>query len=142
MKERSSMQLDPKFKRTREWLSLAKSDLASGRHQLTAPDPFTRQATFQAQQSAEKALKSFLVWHQIRFTKQHDIRYLGDLVLEKEPAFKAAIDEAVDLNPYAVTIRYPGYSDEPSVEEAEKALSLAEKLFSEILSRLPKDVYP
>ena len=80
---------DVKAKRTKEWLSLAKSDLSSGRHQLTATEPFTRQASFQAQQSAEKAIKGFLVWHQIRFTKQHDLRYLGDLLLTKEPTLKA-----------------------------------------------------
>lgn len=136
------MQLDAKTKRTCECLLLAKSDLASGHHQLTAVDPFTRQACFQAQQSAEKVLKGFLVWHQIRFTKQHDLRYLGDLVVQKEPALAPLIDQANDLNPYAVTIRYPGYSDEPSVEEAQEALQIAEKLFNEVLTKLPREVQP
>ena len=135
---------DVKTKRTKEWMELAKSDLASGRHQLTAVEPFTRQAGFQAPQSAEKALKGFLVWHQLRFfSKQHDLRYLGDLALQKDQSLKAAVDDAASLHPYAVTIRYPGYSDaDPSVKEAEEALGIAERLFNEVLARLPMDAQP
>jgi len=136
------MQPDIKTLRTKEWFQLARSDLASGRHQLTAAEPFTRQASFQAQQGAEKALKGFLVWHQIRFSKQHDLRYLGDLVLEKAPSLKDTIDNIVDLNPYAVTVRYPGFTEEPSMDESVSALSLAEKLFTELLAQLPKEVHP
>ena len=55
---------------------------------------------------------------------------------------KAIINSVVSLNPYAVTIRYPGVLDEPSIEEAEEALSLAEKLYGEVLSRLPNEVHP
>lgn len=72
---------DPKSQETKEWLTIAKTDLAAGRA-LSNSEDFATQSTFHAQQAAEKSLKAFLVWHQERFKKDHDIRYLGDLVVK------------------------------------------------------------
>jgi len=74
------MQRSEKDKETRNWLEIAKRDLEAGRKLASTPD-FSSQASFFSQQSAEKALKGFLLWHQERFKKDHDLRYLGDLAL-------------------------------------------------------------
>jgi len=131
-----------KSERTKEWLLLAKNDLASGQYQLQSAEQFTRQVSFQAQQCAEKAIKAMLVWHQVRFAKQHDLRYLGDLLLDKEPTLQLVIDQATNLNPYAVMIRYPGFAEVPTLNEAVEALKVAEKLYNEILGKLPKETHP
>ena len=135
------MPLDPKSQETREWLAISKSDLGAGRN-LATHDDFAAQAVFHAQQCAEKALKAFLVWHQERFKKDHDLGYLGGLAVKKDPTLSALIDEAVSLNPYAVTTRYPGFSDPIEPDDVGAALALAEKIYNEILTRLPKDVSP
>ena len=135
------MLLDARAQETKEWLGIAKTDLAASRN-LALNDTFASQASFHAQQSAEKALKAFLVWHQERFKKDHDIRYLGDLVLKKDPSLTALIDEAVSLNPYAVTTRYPGFSEEIGADEVADAIKIAEKVYNEILARLPKELCP
>ncbi|MGK5088358.1 HEPN domain-containing protein [Bdellovibrionota bacterium FG-2] len=135
------MPLDPRGQETKEWLAIARTDLDAGKS-LATHEEFSSQASFHAQQSAEKTIKAFLVWHQERFKKDHDIRYLGDLALKKDPTLAELIDEAVCLNPYAVTTRYPGFSDEIEESEVQIAISIAEKVFSEILSRLPREVHP
>lgn len=135
------MPLDPKGQETQEWLTIAKTDLAVSQS-LASNEEFAAQASFHAQQAAEKALKAYLVWHQERFKKDHDLRYLGNLALKKDPTLANLIDEAVSLNPYAVTTRYPGFSEEIEVDEVSEAIRLAEKVYREILSRLPRDVHP
>jgi HEPN domain-containing protein len=135
------MQLSEKDKETRNWLEIAKRDLEAGRKLVSTPD-LSAQASFFSQQAAEKALKGFLLWHQERFKKDHDLRYLGGLALKKDPTLTTVIDEATLLNPYAVTFRYPGEEVGPTQEDAEDALKIAEKLFNEILLRLPKEVHP
>ncbi len=135
------MLLDPREQETQEWLRIAKTDLAVSQNLATHTE-FASQASFHAQQAAEKTIKAFLVWHQERFKKDHDIRYLGDLALSKDPSLSALIDEAVCLNPYAVTTRYPGFSDEIEEEAVQEAINIAEKVYNEILARLPKKVHP
>lgn len=135
------MPLDPKSRETQSWLKIAKLDLEAVKNLLTQPQ-LSAQASFHAQQSAEKALKAFLVWHQVRFQKEHDIRYLGDLALPKDSSLRSAIEKAVDLNPYAIATRYPEYTDMPTPEDAREALVIAEALYLEILSKLPASVHP
>ena len=135
------MSLDPKSKETKEWLTISKTDLAVSRS-LAVTQEFAAQAVFHAQQSAEKALKGFLVWHQERFKKDHDLGYLGDMAIKKDPTLSDLIDDAVLLNPYAVTARYPGFDDEIESQDVEVACLLAEKIYNEIVSRLPEEVRP
>lgn len=132
---------DEKDQETKRWLDIAKKDLGAGRN-LSANEDYSAQAAFLAQQTAEKAIKGFLVWHQVRFSKQHDIRYLGDLALTKAVSLKDVIDEAVTLNPFALTFRYPGEEDELSVDDVNGFLDIAEKLYTKILNKLPKEVHP
>ncbi len=49
---------------------------------------------------------------------------------------------ARDLTVFAWEFRYPGGSEIPSKEEAKDALTLAQTVFDEILSRLPESVRP
>ena len=59
-----------------EWMHKAESDLRAAEHllNLDQEDYFT--SAFHAQQASEKLLKAFLVRHQIRFGKTHDIHEL------------------------------------------------------------------
>ena len=133
--------LDPKAQETKEWLVIAKSDLGAAR-KLAANSEFSAQSVFHTQQCAEKAFKAFLIWTQERFRKDHDLGYLGSLAIKKDPTLKELVDEAIILNPYAVTTRYPGFTDDIDPTDVTEALRIAEKLLNEILRRLPKEVHP
>lgn len=127
----------------RQWMEVARRDLAAGEALLGQAD-LSAQASFFAQQAAEKSLKALLLWHQRPFKKEHDIRYLGELVLKAEPDIDASIlDEAAGLSPFAVTFRYPPLGGQTlPIDEAREALEIAKRLFAEVVSLLPPQCRP
>ena len=58
------------------WLTKAQIDLAAARKLRAGSDPCSSAAAFHCQQAAEKAIKGFLVFHDRRFGKTHDLRLL------------------------------------------------------------------
>jgi HEPN domain-containing protein len=137
------MRLDPeRVAEVREWLVRADSDLRSGRHCLTANPPFTGDAVFHAQQAAEKALKSFLVWHDIPFRRTHDLAELGLACSQLDPSVVDLCRRAERLSVFAWLYRYPGDAEEPPPTEAENALNLAREVCDAVLARLPGEVRP
>ena len=59
-----------------------------------------------------------------------------------DPALEPPLRRAAPLTEYAWRFRYPGDLDEPPVEEAREALTIAREAFESLLSRLPVDVKP
>lgn len=77
---------------------------------------------YHSQQCAEKYLKAYLTYRRIKFPKTHDLEKLLDLIIVFDPLCASERESALFLNPYSITIRYPG--DEASREEAKKALKV------------------
>ncbi|MCJ7705397.1 MAG: HEPN domain-containing protein [Desulfobacterales bacterium] len=63
---------------TKEWLIKATQDLRSAEHALTASPPLLGDVAYHCQQVTEKALKAFLVWHNIPFRKTHSLEEIGE----------------------------------------------------------------
>jgi len=82
---------------------------------------------YHAQQSAEKCLKSFLVFHNIDFPYTHDISRLLELCAKKTN-WTQDIQDAEELTLYAITARYPEESEEVTAEDAHRAITIAEKV--------------
>ena len=120
-----------------QWLGKADSDLKAARHLLDGEAELSFGAAFHAQQAVEKFLKAVLVWHQVEFPKTHDIGRLVDLVEKADAALAGLIQDASALTPYGVDIRYPGDQPEPTVEQATKAVTVAERAGETILRHLP-----
>jgi HEPN domain-containing protein len=127
---------------TRAWMEKASLDLGAGQADLAHDPPFRGDAMFHAQQAAEKALKGFLAWHENPFRKTHDLRELFGACSGLDPSLFSLGERAEGLTPYAWVFRYPGESEEPSREDAEKALEIARQVFAAILTRLPEDARP
>jgi HEPN domain-containing protein len=125
---------------TRSWISKSSKDLAAGAVDLTADPPLLGDAVFHAQQAVEKALKAFLTWHSTPFRRTHLLEELGEQCLRIDPSLKVLVDRAVPLTKYAWMYRYPGEPQEPTPEEAEKALALAREVHAAVLARLPEEV--
>ena len=85
-------------------------------------------SAFHAQQCAEKAIKAYLVRHQVEFPKTHDIRRLRKLVASIDRSFAEALREADRLTPYAVEFRYPGNLEPVYQDTALDAISVAQKV--------------
>ena len=108
----------------REWLNRARSDLTMAKTQ--GPEIYYEDLCFHAQQAAEKAIKSILLFHGISFPYVHDIRELIRLLKRKAVNVPARVGKARELTNYAVETRYPGLSEPVSDKEYRDAVALAE----------------
>lgn len=125
-------------KEAEEWARIAMEELQSAEY-LCEKSLF-RMVCYHAQQAVEKVLKALLVENEIDFPRTHNILDLNNAV--KQLQYKSALsdEDAVFLNGIYKT-RYPldlGLlpSGEPTKEDAERALHIAQKMrdwFKEIL---------
>ncbi len=137
------MRHDPeRVAEARGWLKKAAQDLRLARLALSAEPPALSGAVFHAQQTAEKALKAFLFWHDRPFRRTHDVAEIGTQCAEIDASLDSLWKRADRLSTYAWAFRYPGEPEEPSTEEADEALALAREVYEAILARLPADVRP
>jgi HEPN domain-containing protein len=127
---------------TRSWLVKAKRDLLSAGELADAATPLLDTAAYHCQQAAEKAIKGFLFFHDIRFEKTHDVEVLLSQASAIDSSFAVCIFAARVLTPLAVEFRYPGDLVEPEADEYREAFEAAEKIYLLVLQKLPSVVYP
>ena len=128
----------------RSWLTKAASDLRSARVLGSADDAPLDTAIYHCQQTAEKAVKAFLVSKGISPEKTHDIRKLTLEAAAHEPRFNEVMDMAVSLTPYAWEFRYPDDLAEtyPTREEFDEAIQHAQTIYDFVLNLLPTESRP
>jgi HEPN domain-containing protein len=127
-----------KLEFTRDWVRKAENDYRIAKHLLESDEDYTYGVTFHAQQTAEKYLKAFLVWHQIEFKKTHDLAILLESAAKVAPEISETLTEVPDLTPYGVEYRYPGDYPDVTATDAEMSVQLAELVRTEIRNRLPE----
>lgn len=120
----------------------AERDLRSARQLAGAVDPLLDTAAYHCQQAAEKSLKGYLTFHDIRFDKTHDIEQLLYQASRIDPEFSAFDAAAELLTPLATEFRYPGEALEPEMDEFKEAFAAADLLVSFVLKRLPPAAWP
>ena len=108
-----------------DWLRRARGNLARAK-QTKPKDAFWEDLCFDAQQAAEKAIKSVLVFRRIEFRKTHDLRGLLTVLESSGHPVPEEIREADELTDYAVQTRYPGLSEPVSASEYRRAVDLAQ----------------
>lgn len=137
------MNHDPELiSETRAWFKKAVHDIRMAELALKDNPAMTDQVVYHAQQSAEKAMKGFLTWHEQIFRKTHNLVELGEACARLQPDLEPILRRAATLSDYAWQYRYPGDLDEPNTEEAEDALSLARETVDTFLSLLPPEGLP
>jgi len=87
-------------------------------------------------------MKGFLIWHKREFRKTHSLVELGKPCVAIDATLDPLLGKAVMLTDYAAGARYPGEDLEPSQEEADDAVSLANQVFQALLARLPAEAHP
>ena len=127
---------------TRAWLAKAADDLRGAELDLSAERPLLGDALFHCQQAAEKALKAFLTWHDRPFRKTHNLVELGDQCREIDPTLENLLRRAARLTEFAWKFRYPGEPFEPSPDEAQDGLRLAQDVLAAVVDRLPSGTWP
>jgi len=112
---------------SRDWLIRAKGNLLRAK-QPKPEGAFWEDLCFDAQQAAEKAVKSVLIFWGVDFPKTHDITDLLVLLRESGHEPPQELWEAGRLSNYAVTTRYPGIEKPVTEEEYQLAVRLTEKV--------------
>jgi HEPN domain-containing protein len=134
---------DARKELTAKWLEKAAKDLAVGKMLFQKGETYFDFACFHCQQSAEKVVKAFLVWHDTPFRKIHDLVSLGALCLPIDSSLEGILKSTALLSRYAVDSRYPGEnSEEYTLEQTTEALERANLVLVEILKRLPSELQP
>jgi len=119
------------------WARIAEDDLRSAEYLLTmgSNGPFNV-ICFLAQQSAEKYLKSLLIFHGADFIKTHDLIVLINTV-PSSVNFAVKPEELLELNRYSIQPRYPGDWWPYSKADAEEAVAVAKKVRESVRDCLP-----
>ncbi len=120
--------------RHEEWLRLAKEDLAVAKALLKLE--FFATVTYHCQQSAEKALKAYIVLKNQPILKTHDLEKLLEICLNFDKKFIKLISAANFLNPYATKFRYPTEYDIPDQAEAELAIKRTQSIMRFVLKKI------
>lgn len=129
-----------KVQLVRSWLIKAQHDLASARVLAASNPPLLDTGIYHCQQTAEKAVKGYLVFCDQEFERVHDIEILIRAAMSCTQEFVDWIDVGIELTPYARIYRYPGYATGPSREQFDQALSAAERLYKFVVSLLPPEI--
>ena len=126
------------------WLTKAASDLKSARLLGMAEEAPLDTAIYHCQQTAEKAVKAFLVSRGVTPDKTHDVRKLTLQASNFEPRFNEFIERAAVLTPYAWEFRYPDDLAEtyPTTEEFDVAVQHAQAIYEFALSLIPTEARP
>lgn len=125
--------------RAKRWIKKAEKDIKIAKDEINTQNPTTDLICYHCQQAIEKILKAFLVFHNKRFRKTHDISELLEICKEIDRDFENILteEEISRLNFYAVESRYPESIDfEPEVEEAKEAIEIAEKVKEFVIKKL------
>lgn len=132
--------MDAKHSLVRNWLMKARRDVLSARRLARGKEPYFDTAIYHCQQAAEKAIKGWLVYHDLSFEKTHDLRLLVTLAAEAEPKFADWFEVAEQVSPYATAYRYPGEVLEPDESEYQQAFKSTSGLYDFVCTLLPPEL--
>ena len=85
-------------------------------------------------------MQGFLSCHDHPFRKTHNLIELGEECVTYETRLEPVLRRAAVLTEYAWKFRYPGEPEEPTVEEAEEAIALADEVYEATIALIPKEV--
>ena len=119
-----AMQTTDRLADTARWLRHAEEDLITAETFLGHPHVPPRQVCWFAQQAAEKALKTILIFLQTDFPRTHDLNVLRDLLPESW-RLKIVLPNLEDLNRWAIAARYPDNVPEATKADASAAVEQA-----------------
>lgn len=112
-------------KSSKSWLEMAEDDLIWSK--ASFKEGIWRGVCFTAQQSAEKALKAFLLSKNTSLPKVHDLVALNEECQKLNDEFQNLVEDCNTLSPYYLSSRYPdiaefeNYSEELAKNALEQA---------------------
>ena len=126
---------DAHYHEIQQWLLKSQRDLEAAK--VLFEHGLFDVVVYHCQQSAEKALKAYLVYQEVILQKTHNLVVLLESCLAFDINFEILRDTAEILTPYATEFRYPGDTIEPEKYEAEEALAIASLVLDFVVKLLP-----
>jgi HEPN domain-containing protein len=91
-----------------EWIKFSDTDLATAKHLYENMRPMPLEIIcYHCQQSAEKALKAYLIFLRLKPPKTHDIILLRNECEGIDKSFETIAENCINLNDYSTQPRYP-----------------------------------
>ncbi len=132
--------MDDRAELVKNWIVKAQHDLLAAQKLSSDAEIYADIAIYHCQQSAEKAIKGFLILHDRAFPRTHDLRLLVQLALVINPSFQDYQEAAELLTPYATAFRYPSDVMQPTAEELQEAIEGASEIFNFVTSLLSDEI--
>jgi HEPN domain-containing protein len=116
------------------WLEKAMHDLESAHRPIEIEPMVLDNACFHCQQAIEKYLKAFLIYNRSDIERTHDIIFLLS-ECEKFDGIFASIDP-MNINAFAVQVRYLDTNILPTPDEARNYYTLAKQIRDLVTERI------
>lgn len=126
---------DAHYHEIQQWLLKSQRDLEAAK--VLFEHGLFDVVVYHCQQSAEKALKAYLVYQEVILQKTYNLVVLLESCLAFDINFEILRDSTEILTPYATEFRYPGDTIEPEKYEAEEALAIASLVLDFVVKLLP-----
>ena len=123
-------------KLAQEWFDIGDNEFGFAKAGFTELKDFYPQICFQCQQAVEKYLKEFLIYHQKKFPKIHDLTQLAKLCANIDKDFLKFLKDTDILGQYYLTSRYPLEYPKAEENQAREALQIAEKIIRFVKSKI------
>lgn len=121
----------------RSWFEKSAQDLRMAKALFEMDAGFKEGSAFMCQQSIEKALKGFLVFHKVRVAKIHDLVQLSDQALKINTNLKTLSSDMARFTEYAVSYRYPDAANAKLLpQDVEYAMGRAQEIYNELAARV------
>jgi HEPN domain-containing protein len=120
----------------KDWIVKASSNLKAARKLIKDDDDTLDLAAYSTQQSAEKALKAYLIFKQQSLPRTHDLDKLLMDCMKHDSTFDCLRAAAEVLSPYATYTRYPDDRFNIDREEAVQAIKHAERILEFVQTKI------
>ncbi|HLB93851.1 MAG TPA: HEPN domain-containing protein [Candidatus Babeliales bacterium] len=121
-----------------DWIIKATNDLHAAKKLIKDDDITLDMTAYATQQSAEKALKAYLIFKQQVVPRTHDLEKLLVECIKHDYIFDQLRSETKFLSPYATYTRYPDDRFNIDRQEAIEAIHCAEKILKFVKNNLEK----
>ena len=125
------------------WLEQAEHNLEVAKINLNSS--FYSDACFMAEQSAQVALKAFIIYHKRRYVWEHSIQELARMCSRYEEDFENFVEGGMILDRYYIPTRYPDALARPAVpyrsylsKDAQEAINIVTKIVERVKREIEK----
>jgi HEPN domain-containing protein len=126
------------------WLRQAEYNLVVAENNLRGG--FYAASCFMSEQSAQIALKAYLIYKTGRYTSLHSIKKLAERCLEQEEAFINIVEYGKILDRYYIPTRYPNALAPPAIpaeiyteKDAKEALEFAKEILKKVKEKIEEE---